>query len=521
MISIPEVSLTELLDEACQQYSDRICLSQDGASLTYKEVYELSLSIGAALVGTGLKKGFRAAIFTPNDMRAVPAIMGIIRAGGIWVPVNPRNSIEDNMMLIERFGCDVLIMHSLFEEHVEPIKKASPDVKIVVGLDEACKTLPLIDDWAKAAPSDVDYPQYEPSDLIFTPTTGGTTGLPKAVGLSHRNFVAVLTGLKVMNDDQIPPVYLAAAPLTHVGGRIVFTIMYRGGRSVVFPSIKPQQILETIEKEKITEVFLPPSAIYALLDQPNVKDFDYSSLHGVFYGSAPMSVSRLKEALRTFGPVMRGGLGQTECPMMIAHLPAEDHFIDGEIAPDSRLRSCGRATVISELGIMDDDGTLLPAGERGEIVVKGPMVMEGYVDDPEETAKLRRNGWHLTGDIGYLDEEGFLYIVDRKKDMIVTGGFNVYSAEVEGAISAIEGVVECAVIGVPDEKWGEAVKAIVRRGDESITEELVIETAKERLGGVKAPKSVDFVEDFPRTPIGKIMKRTLRDQYWAGHERKV
>ncbi len=525
MLSIPEKSLTELLDDACRRYADRICLSQDDESLTYRDVYDKSLVFARAFVAAGLKKGYSAAIFTPNDMRAVPIIIGIIRAGGIWLPVNPRNSVEENVQLLQKFGCDALIVHHVFEDHVGAIKKEFPDLEIVLGLDEQCKSVPAITDWAADAPEDVEFPLYEPSDLIFTPTTGGTTGVPKAVGLSHRNFVAVLTGIKEMSQQTDPPVYLAAAPMTHVGGRIVLSMMNRGGRSVVFQRFDPQETLRTIEKERITEIFLPPSGIYTLLDQPNVRDFDYSSLTQVAYGSAPMSIDRLKEALRVFGPVMQGGFGQTECPMMIATLPPEEHFVDndinGDIAPDERLRSCGRATVISELGIMDDDGALLPPGERGEIVVKGPMAMEGYVNDPEETAKTRRNGWHLTGDIGYLNDEGYLYIVDRKKDMIVTGGFNVYSAEVEGVVTTIEGVIECAVIGIPDEKWGEAVKAIVRRADDTISENMIIETCKARLGGVKAPKSVDFVDDFPRTPIGKIRKRDLRDQYWEGRDRKV
>ena len=212
--------------------------------------------------------------------------------------------------------------------------------------------------------------------------------------------------------------------------------------------------------------------------------------------------------------------------MFIARLSPEEHFVDGklggEIMPDERLRSVGRATIISELGIVNDEGAEVPVGERGEIAVKGPMVLEGYYEAPEETAKIRVNGWHLTGDIGYLDEEGYLYVVDRKKDMIITGGFNVYSSEVEQGLMELPGVQLAVVFGVPDEKWGEVVAAHVKlEPGVTMQEDDVIVAAKQAMGGVKAPKQVTLVEDFPRTPVGKIDKKVLRDQAWAETGRTI
>jgi acyl-CoA synthetase (AMP-forming)/AMP-acid ligase II len=219
---------------------------------------------------------------------------------------------------------------------------------------------------------------------------------------------------------------------------------------------------------------------------------------------------------------MRGGFGQTECPMFISSLEAPDHFIDGEIAPDERLRSVGKATVISELTIVDDNVQPLPAGERGEIAVKGPMVSEGYYEHPEETAKIRVNGWHLTGDIGFLDKDGYLYIVDRKKDMIITGGFNVYSAEVEHTLMTLPGVKVAVVIGIPSEKWGEQVHALIQpeKGAPATDSEIMART-KEMIGSVKAPKSVEFVDDFPRTAVHKIDKKAVRQAYWEGQSRTL
>ncbi|MHA7901597.1 MAG: AMP-binding protein [Henriciella sp.] len=526
MLEIPNVSMIELIDEACDRNGDALCLKQGALKISYNEVETASVKAANAFIEAGLTKGFRCAFLTPNDAMSVAAILGVIRAGGVWMPLNPRNSLQENVDLLVRFGCDVLILHSSFEHTLEAFQKALPNLELIKGLDEACQHLPSFWDWAKAAPQASEYPKANPEDLVFTPTTGGTSGAPKAVGISNRNFVAVLVNHAHASQDRPNPISLAAAPMTHVGGRIVFAVMVRDGVSIVLTEIDPQTIMKTIETERISEMFLPPSAIYTLLDQPNVKAFDYSSLRAVAYGSAPMSIARLKEAISILGPVMIGGFGQTECPMSIAEFKPAEHFVDqditGDLVPDSRLRSCGRATAISTLAILDEEGQELPTGERGEIAVKGPMVMEGYVDNPEETAKTRCNGWHLTGDIGFLDEDGYLYIVDRKKDMIVSGGFNIYSAEVEGVISALEGVIECAVIGVPDDRWGEAVKAVVRlSNDTSLSEADIIAVCKEKLGSVKAPKSVEFVDDFPRSTVGKILKRNIREPYWQGRSRRV
>ena len=365
----------------------------------------------------------------------------------------------------------------------------------------------------------------EPTDLVCIPLTGGTTGLPKGVMLSHRNFSALEYATREMYADR-RPVVLCAAPMTHVGGRMALCGLSSGARFVILEAVDPQKILQTIQSERITDTFLPPTGIYSLLEQPNLDGFDLSSLVNFSYGSAPMSTERLKEALRRIGPVMRGGFGQTECPMFIARLHPAEHFVDGELGgelmPDSRLRSVGRHTILSELGILDDQGRVLPAGERGEIAVKGPMVSEGYYEAPEETAKIRVNGWHLTGDIGYLDDEGYLYIVDRKKDMIITGGFNVYSTEVEQALMEIPGVQLAVVFGAPDAKWGEAVVAHVQLEPGVQLEEVdLIVAAKTAIGGVKAPKRITFVDDFPRTPVGKIDKKALRQQAWEATGRSI
>lgn len=515
-------SLIELLDERAQRFRERTCFIYRDVPTNYGQVMDLSKRIGSGLVAAGITKGMRGAVFSPNHPDGFCATLAIIRAGAIWVPINPRNSIEDNAAVISRFGCDALFYHSAFEDALPRIVEAAGgSLRSLVCIDREGTNAPSLADWAADFPAkDPDVP-VTPTDVVSIPMTGGTTGVPKAVALSNRNFNALLHGSELSAGDY-KPVNLMAAPMTHVGGRIALTVMFRGGTTVVLPALDPQTVLHQIEKHRVTDVFLPPTAVYMLLDEPNLENFDLSSLRNIGYGSAPMSLEKLKEAIRRIGPVMRGGFGQTECPMMITSFPPDEHLASASLADDARLRSVGRETALSRIAIMGDDGTLLPPGEVGEVVVRGPMVCEGYFENPEATRAIRRNGWHLTGDIGMLNDEGYLTLVDRKKDMIITGGFNVYSAEVERALSTIKGIRDTVVIGVPDAKWGEAVKAVVTLDEgAALSAETIMARAKEMLGSVKAPKSVDFVDNLPRTANAKVDKKAVRSRYWQAESRVI
>ncbi len=535
-------SFLPIIDRAFQDFRDDVCLVFENETYTYGEVDEFSARIASGLARRGFGPGMKGAVWSLNSAVAFIAAIGLLRAGGVWIPVNPRNSARDNVEILARFGCEAIFFQETFRAPVAEAAEGLGALRAVVSLGGARRSdapssggvsgpggpeaAEALDDFIAGAPPTPPAVERKGGDTLTIPMTGGTTGLPKGVMLSHRNFRAIEYAMRHGYAGR-RPVSLCAAPMTHVGGRAALTSLSSGARFVILEKVDLQAILRTIERERITDFFLPPTAIYSLLDQPNLGDFDLSSLVGLSYGSAPMSLARLKQALRVLGPIMRGGFGQTECPMFIARLTAEEHFENGDpasgrLAPDRILRSVGKSTVISEVAIMDDDGGLLGPGELGEIVVKGPNVSEGYYQDPEETAKIRRNGWHLTGDIGVLDEAGYLTIVDRKKDMIITGGFNVYSTEVEQALLAMPEIALAAVIGVPSERWGEAVHAVVVAADGAEPREAeVIAAARERLGGVKAPKSIDFVADLPRTPVGKIDKKSLRAPYWAGRGRRV
>jgi fatty-acyl-CoA synthase len=361
------------------------------------------------------------------------------------------------------------------------------------------------------------YDATPPDDTVMIVGTGGTTGRPKGVQLTDRNLETMTAIVLMSYPFTGRPVYLAMAPLTHAAGVLCFPVMALGGRIVVMPAPDAGAFVANVARHRVTHTFLPPTVIYHLLGHDDLPSTDLSSLQCFWYGAAPMSPTRLAEALDAIGPVMAQLFGQSEAPMMISTLSPAEHFRpDGTIAHE-RLASAGRPAPLVTVAIMDDRGELLPAGERGEIVVRSSLVMRGYYRNPEATAEASRFGWHHTGDIGYLDAEGYLFIVDRAKDMIITGGFNVYSAEVEQALMAHPDVRDCGVVGVPDEKWGERVVAVVQLHPDAIAEPAeLISSVKARIGSVKAPKEVLVWPDLPRSTVGKVLKTRIKERLRSG-----
>ncbi len=308
--------------------------------------------------------------------------------------------------------------------------------------------------------------------------------------------------------------------MTHAAGPLALASMALGGTVIVLPRFEPRAVIEAIERHRVTYMFLPPTAIYMLLAEPGIHETDLSSLEYVSYAGAPMSLDRLKEAIAVLGPVMNASFGQTEAPMCVTAMPPHEHLnAAGELAHPG---SCGRANLLSVVEIMAEDGSILGPGERGEIVVRGPLVMAGYYKDPEATAEVSRHGWHHTGDIGVRDEDGWFYVVDRKKDMIISGGFNIYPAEVEQALLADPNVQDCAVIGVPDDKWGEMVVGIVEaKAGRKVDADALLVEARAALGPVKAPKFIEIVAALPRSNAGKVLRAELRRERWAAAGRAI
>lgn len=503
--------LTDYLDKGASLGGSSPCLTTNGESRSYAEVQRLSWRIAGALHGCGIAPGDRVAVLSANDPLAFTCVFGISRAGAVWCPVNPRDEAEDNRQLLDLFGCRCLFFQQRFAPLVQRIRDRLPRLTTLVCLDGTVEGAVSFEQWAERHYREPDEVAPGDDEVCMLAGTGGTTGKPKGVRLTGHNMETA-TALTLMSYPFVHrPRYLALAPLTHSAGVLSFPIMTLGGEIVIMASPDLGEFLRLAERHSITHAFLPPTVIYGLLDHPDLDATNLNSLCCLWYGAAPMSPTRLEEALRRIGPVLGQLFGQTEAPNMISTLAPADHFhADGSVATQ-RLSSAGRPTPLTRVAVMDDAGALLPMGERGEIVVRGPLVMAGYHENQQATAEVGKHGWHHTGDIGYLDEENYLYIVDRAKDMIITGGFNVYSAEVEQALRAHPAVQDSAVIGLPDEKWGERVTAVVQlRPEQQATAAELTTFVKERLGSVKAPKQVEIWPEIPRSKLGKVLKTEVK-----------
>ncbi|MBM2622951.1 long-chain fatty acid--CoA ligase [Actinoplanes sp. LDG1-06] len=498
--------LVDYLDKGASLDPDAPCLTTDGETRTYGEVQRLSVRVAAALAAHGVVPGDRVAVLSGNDPTAFTCVFGISRAGAVWCPINPRNEASENRELLDLFGCVALIYQASFEPLVAKIRSELPALRVAVCLESDFSDF--------LAQGDVDLPAAD--DLAMIVGTGGTTGRPKGVELTGANLEA-MTAITLMSypwPDR--PVYLALAPLTHAAGVLCFPVLARGGEIVIMRKPDVAAFIALIEQHGVTHTFLPPTLIYMVLAHPTLDAADLSSLQCFWYGAAPMSAARLQEALRRIGP-MAQLFGQTEAPMMISTMAPADHYLlDGSVAV-TRLSSAGRPSPLVTVAIMGPEGDLLPRGATGEIVCRGSLVMRGYHRDPAATAAASAHGWHHTGDIGYLDDDNYLFIVDRAKDMVITGGFNVYSTEVEQTLMQHPAVQDCAVIGLPDDKWGERVTAVLQlRAGATADKAEIAAFVKERLGSVKTPKQIEIWDDLPRSKVGKILKVDLRTRLSPG-----
>ncbi len=494
---------------------------------SYDDAGKLSCQIANALLAEGVNGETKVAVLTSNDVTAWLCVLGIWRAGGVWVPLNAANPITESVELLDAFDCEILIVHPSKAQLVAQVRTRLHKVREIIILGDVCESLPdaiPFEDWIAGISTDPPAIQRAPDDVALISPTGGTTGKPKGVMNTHRSMSVMLMHLmhafRYNENEHI--VHLAAAPMTHSAGAFSLAASARGGTVVLIPSPESGEILSTIEKCRVTEVFLPPTVIYRLLDHPGVTERNFSSLRHLCYGAAPMSLDKLKRSLAVFGPVMIEAYGQTEAPITIATLRPEEHFVDGQLAPDARLTSCGRPSPLAKVSTFDAGGNQTKPGIAGEIRVRGDLVMAGYYKDEERTREAIVDGWLRTGDVGVFDDHGYLTITDRVKDMIVSGGFNIYPSEIEQVLWSHPAVRDCSVVGAPDDDWGEAVTAVVElTSDGSVTADELIALCKSRLGSVRAPKRVDFVDCLPRSNNGKVLKKDVRATYWSGVSRQI
>lgn len=523
------MAVYDFFDRGWRANPDQIAFVAGDDRFTYRKIGELSCRIANALVEQGHPFETKGAVLAPNDPTAWACVLGLWRAGMAWVPVNPMNAAEEIQRALSAFDCEVLFCHHSLVALAEKFCGELGGVKQIVvigGSSELASGIGgiTLDDFVTDAPPTQPERIPDPDMVAGIMPTGGTTGAPKGVMNTHRSLAVSVTHqmLAATYAADEPVVNLVAAPMTHNAGLLTLPVAARGGTVVVMARPDPVVLLDLIERERVTEIFLPPTVIYRLLEFPGIAERDFSSLKYLMYGAAPMSTEKLRRAIDLFGPVLFQGYGQTEAPSGVAFLRPEEHFVDGGVADDGRLSAAGRPAPMVRVEILDSEGSVLAAGEPGEVCVRGDLVMKGYYKNPEATAATIRDGWLHTGDVGFLDHEGYLHITDRMKDVIITGGFNVYPGEVEQVVWSHPAVQECAVIGLPDDEWGEAVAAVVElKAGARLTAEELIGYCRERLSGVKTPKTVVFTQALPRSANGKILKREIRAPYWSGRERTI
>ena len=515
--------LIDFFDQGVRRGPTAPCLTEPGGrSLSYEECAGLSHRIANGLAAAGVAAGENVGLLGPNHLLTMVAILGTVRSPAVWLPVNARNALSENIHILKSGSCRFLFLHSIYAPHLAEIRAALPSLVGVICVDGDIDGAPGLETWAaRQSPRPVVSGRL-PDDVVAIRGTGGTTGIPKGVMVTHRIYETLFANFFASMPLDAAPVHLVVAPLTHAAGAVCFAACAYGGETIVLPDTDPGRILSAIERYRVSLLFMPPTLIYRLLDHPDLEKVDCRSLQYFIYSAAPMSTDKLQRALEVFGPVMVQGYGQAEAPFFCTCLNARDHVVGDDPAARKRLSSCGRASPFARVEVMDDDGRLLGANQRGELVISGNLVMKGYYRNPEATALALVDGWLHTGDIGYRDEAGYYFIVDRKKDMIISGGFNIYPSEIEQVLWGHPAVRDCAVIGVPDEVWGEAVKAVVelRAGAAASTDELMA-YCRERLGGMKTPKSVEIWPELPRSAIGKVLKKNVREQFWQGRESRI
>lgn len=483
---------------------------------SYAELAQRIDRVAAGLSSLGLKPQSRVAILTGNNDYFFEIWLGAALGGFVLTPINARLAPPEVLYIVNDSEAEVLFVDGPFKPLVENIAGDLPNVRHIISLDIHSQW-PLYTKWRDEQSCSTFDAIGDPADTMVQMYTSGTTGFPKGVELNHTSVLACTRGMMGLTEWKPGEVVLVTAPLFHTAGSAwANSALQSGGTAVLLRETTPASILNAFEENRVTEVLLVPAVIQMLLQSPERENKDLSSLQRILYGASPISVPVLRQAIETFGCEFEQGYGLTETVGPVAMLYREDH------RKDDKLRSCGKAIPGCEIRVVDPKGKDCAPDDVGEIVVSGVQIMNGYWKRPDDTKAAIRDGWFHTGDAGFFDADGYLYIHDRLKDMIVSGAENVYPAEVERALQDCPGIVDVAVIGIPDVQWGEAVKAVVvTEAGTTVSENDVIEFARSKIAGYKCPKSVDIVDAIPRNPSGKILKKELRAPYWEGHERRV
>jgi acyl-CoA synthetase (AMP-forming)/AMP-acid ligase II len=504
-----------LMRRSAQFNAGREAIAQGGRSLTYAEAWRRGIQVANGLLDLGLKSGDRVGVLEDNTLEAQDVFAGAAAANLVRVPLYARNSPESHGHMLEHTGCRALIVSESHAASVEGLRDSLPDLEHVLVRDSSYES------WL-AAQSDVDPdPEISPEDYFIIRHSGGTTGRPKGVAYTHRSWLA--TGRDWFYN--FPPVQLGdtclhLGPISHGSGYLYTPIWLSGGRNVLLSEFDPELVLDAMEQEQVAYAFMVPTMLNLIVRHPSAAGRDWSKLKVIQLGGSPVADATALLARDVFGEVLYQGYGQTEA-LPVCMMGPKEWFSD--IPGSTPLRSAGRPLPFAELEIRDDNNQSLPIGEEGEIAIRCEGQMTGFWEDEALTKERLIDGWVLTGDIGRFDANGFVYVLDRKDDMIISGGFNIWPAELENVILDHPDVVEVAVVGIPHQRWGEAPLAIVVvRAGVTLTAATIQSLCSDRLGSYKKPSNVEFrSEPLPKSPVGKIQRKVLRAPFWADSDRKV
>ncbi len=489
---------------SAQRLPNKIALEGPEGALTYTELLAKAEACAAFIQDRVPDERGRVGILAANNFAHVVTLLGILLSGRIWVPLNTRSAQSEIARAVNFVTPSLIVADASYVGLVPP----SDGLEIVLGApgEKADPKLRCLADeleaYARKKPKPIFHSLAETQAIKFT---GGTTGAPKGVMQSYRGWntgiVSFIHAMSLREDER----FLATASISHGTSAFLFPVLARGGTVVLPEANRPADLVRILERDRITATFLPPTLIYSILEEPTVRNRDWSALRHVIYGAAPMREDKIAEAQQVFGPVLETAYGQTESPAIIAYMTADE-----AMKPENRA-TVGRPTILTAVAILDPKGNEVAPGEWGEICVRGDLVMTGYWKQPEKTAEAFINGWLRTGDGGYVDERGYLRLVDRIRDVIITGGFNVYPADVEAAIGQHPDVIDCTVVGISDAHWGEAVHGAVQlRKGSKLSERDLAAFVRGILDGVKTPKRIHFFAELPRTPNAKVSKTDVR-----------
>lgn len=517
------MNLGTYVSRSAQYWPDAEAVIYKDLRLSYAELEDRTNRLAKGLLSLGLAQGDRVGVYSWNRNEVLEMEVACYKAGLAKVPINARLSRDEAVHIVNDSGSSIVIADAQHIESLLGARKEMSTLQHIIGIKTDSDGTINYDELIAQQDGELIAVDVAADEISVLHYTSGTSGKLKAAIQTHGNRLAMIRKALMIPQcsTQVGDKFALLGPITHATGMNIMPNLFTGCCNLIMDRFDPEEFLKAVEAEKITHTFMVPTMINMLLNHPDCAKFDTSSIKAIIYGAAPMSPARVEQAIGVFGPVLVQGYGAGETTSIVTTLTSQDH-VEALQNNKERLASCGRPRFDTELRIVNEKGEQVRIGEIGEIIVRGPDIMKGYWQAPELTKEVLKDGWYFTGDLAKMDDEGYIYIVDRKKEMIISGGFNVYPTEIESILFNHPAVFEACVIGIPDEKWGEAIKAVVvlKEGAQASEEDLISHCA-EYLAGFKKPQTIEFVDNLPKNPNGKIVRRVIRDQFWKGSERKV